>query len=61
MFGKYIDSFIRHAFTGVGGALLAVGIPEAVAGNFVAASIPVVTGLVAYGIGQVTSIIAKRF
>lgn len=60
MFGKYIDSFLRHAFTGVGGVLIYAGIPEAVAGNFVNAAIPVATGLITYGIGQVSSLLEKK-
>ncbi len=60
MFNKYVDSFLRHGLSSVGGYLLAIGVQQAAIDNLQSALIPIITGVVTYGVGQVSSIIRAK-
>lgn len=55
-----LGSIIRHILTLSAGSLLAVGVSESQAHDFIAAAEPVVGGLVLYGGAQAWSIINKK-
>lgn len=57
-------SVARHVVSGIGGALMGLGLEQAVVSNFTAASVPIVAGVIVYVIPQAFSlwiIIKKRF
>lgn len=57
---RWIGSFVRHGLTALGGALVAVGVAEPDAAQFVDATAPIVTGVLVYAVGQVWSLAQKE-
>jgi hypothetical protein len=56
----FLGSIFRHALSGIGGALVVVGVDAADAQSFIAAAGPVLTGILSWGIGQLWSFADKR-
>lgn len=52
-------SIARHILSGVGGALVSIGIADSAVKGFTAASEPIIAGLLVWGIGQVWSLVQK--
>ena len=57
--GIYFASIARHLLTGLGGGLLAIGIEQGDVNGFVAASTPIVAGVLSYAVGQGLSLLSK--
>lgn len=53
-------SVIRHLLSGAGGALLSVGVSQAAVVGLTNAAVPVIGGLVTWGISQAWSLLAKK-
>lgn len=61
LLGDFLGSFLRHTLTVTGGFLVAHGVAtEQQTGSWTDASLTLVPGLVAYAVGQISSLIKAK-
>lgn len=57
---KLVGSLVRHGISALSGALLSIGIQQAAVDSLANALVPILGGVVTYGVSQGWSILEKR-